>query len=98
MSEKNIISFKLKQKKYLQNECKHNNILIDRGKWLLECEDCGEWIDPIWWVSELARKQMSSEYKLDQLNKKYTEIKNKLTTRIKTKCDHCGKMTSIKGL
>lgn len=84
----NIISFHLKQKEYQKANCPHNSILVDREKWLIECEDCQALIDPIWWISELAKKEGLAEYKLNKLNEK-------LRSRSRTKCTHCGKMTKI---
>lgn len=96
--DENIISFELKKKGYEKNECKHYSLVIDESKWLIECGDCGAQIDPIWHFMRMANKQNTLTYKIDILRRKWIDIIAKLKTRTRTKCEHCGKMTNIKGL
>ena len=85
--EVNIISFK----KAKRNTCSHNNILVDPELYQIECGDCGEVLDPIAYMISLCGKEQICEYRINRLREKEEEIKN----RLRTKCNHCGKMTTI---
>lgn len=85
----NVVSFNEKKKEF--NQCKHRNILIDEELWLIECSECHEKLDPIKYLLKLAREENQIQYKINELNKKAETIKN----RLRTKCQHCGRMTNI---
>lgn len=84
-----IISFELKKKQY--TGCQHINVLIDEDLAYIECSECGEKIDPLRYLVGLAKEERSIEYKITSLRKQETKIKD----RLRTKCNHCGKMTQI---
>ena len=85
----NIISFELKKKEY--KGCQHINVLIDEQLEFIECSECGERLNPIKYLANLAREEKSVEYRLSSLRKEQSKIEN----RIRTKCNYCGKMTRI---
>lgn len=85
----NIISFKKKKKEY--TGCKHENILVDKELWQLECADCGELLDPIAYIIRLAEMEGDVEIKYDYLLKKV----NDLQERTRFKCKYCGKVNTL---
>lgn len=84
-----IISFELKKKQYAG--CQHINVLVDEDLAFIECSECGEKLDPIKYLAGLAKEERSIEYNINSLQKQEAKIKN----RLRTKCNHCGKMTRI---
>ena len=85
----NIISFEQKKKDY--QSCQHANVLIDEELSYIECAECGKELNPIKYLAGLAKREKSIEYRLESLRSQEVKIKD----RIRTKCNHCGKMTRI---
>jgi hypothetical protein len=85
----NIVSFQEKRAEI--RGCEHRNVLIDEKLWMIECSECHEKLDPIQYLLNLARDERYVQYRINELEKKERKLKD----RIRTKCDHCGKMTSI---
>lgn len=95
---KNIISFALKKREYDLQGCQHKKIIIDESKALIECKDCGIQINPIWYLCFLAREENQIEYRLNHLKGQWRDLRAKIKTRTRTKCQHCGNMTQIGGI
>ena len=93
-----IISFMKKKKEFQQRECPHINVIVDDAEWMILCSDCEKQLDPIWWISQMAKKEGNADFKLNRLIMQYEALQKKLESMLKTKCDHCGKMTTIKGV
>jgi hypothetical protein len=72
-------------------ECAHKQVLVDECKQELECADCHEKINPIWYLMMMAREE--GLWKRRQ--EKYKEALAKISERKRTTCQHCGKMTRI---
>jgi len=87
-----LISFELKQKDYLKEGCQHKSLLIDKALWYVECKKCGEKVNPIYWLAEIANKELGLEWRIDELTKKYNTFKEKF----RRKCEHCGKFNTIR--
>lgn len=85
----NIISFRLAKTAY--GDCKHRNVTIDEHLWKIECADCGAVLDPIAYLVALAKDEAYAEYRVSKLEAYITTLER----RIRTKCQHCGKMTRI---
>ena len=90
-----IISFKERKQNLTQKQCKHNNIIVDEDLFILECEDCEKEMNPIEYLIKLARREKIAGFKLNCLNDLISKTTEKLKTRNRTKCQHCGKMTAI---
>lgn len=78
-----IITFKR-----AKSECEHLSIVVTEGLWRIECDDCHEKLDPVAWLLKRADEEGAMEWRFDRLAKA-------LAKRKRTKCQHCGKMTSI---
>lgn len=72
--------------------CKHVNMVVDENLDVLECEDCGERLNPISALIRLARE----ESRLERLIKEVNVSIEKLDKKKRTQCRHCGKMTPIR--
>ena len=83
----NVYSIQSKKR----TNCNHTNIIIDEALWQIECEDCKEIIDPIWFLSMVARKESNAKWNITELKKQEYELIKKQ----RCKCDHCGKITKI---
>ncbi len=83
-----IISFTLRRKKAA---CPHTHIVVDGDLWRIECDDCGETLDPIAFLVRLANDETDAKYRVDMLRRAEERIRG----RLRTKCEHCGRMTRI---
>lgn len=83
-----IISFREKARDIRQRECQHHTIEIDESRWEITCADCGEILNPIWWLLRLAREERVKQFQVDTLNEY-------IANRTRVKCRHCGKFTPI---
>jgi ribosomal protein S27E len=89
------ISIKKKEAKF--GSCKHDSVLVDKDLWNIECADCGEILDPIQYLVNLAGEETLSKFRLDTMQEEYMRIEDVLKKRTHTKCEHCGKSTKITG-
>ena len=74
-------------------KCSHKRTTVYEERALVECRDCGAQLDPIWVLTCLAREETRFERKRDD----YIKEKEALDKRVRTKCQHCGKITRIRG-
>jgi ribosomal protein S27E len=79
-------------------ECKHTCIVVDESLWTVECTDCGEKLDPIHYLIQLAREERYVEFRIDELKKAHKRIMEVLEGKKRTRCKHCGKYTRRGGL
>ena len=85
----NIISI---QSRDMSRDCKHFRIKVDKNLWYIECADCGEKLDPIYWLSLRAREEDFVRWEKSELERHVKRLQNK--TRVK--CRNCGTFTDIK--
>ncbi|APP85429.1 hypothetical protein CFBP498_38110 [Xanthomonas hortorum pv. vitians] len=72
--------------------CRHAHTEVDEKKAEVTCRDCGEKINPIWLLMQLATEDR-------MLRDRWASMKAELSLmgeRVKTKCQHCGQMTRIR--
>lgn len=74
--------------------CYHEAFVVDQEKSEVECAKCGEKLNPMWVLSYLAGqdRRMAENHAYAQ------ESMSRLADRSRTKCQHCGKMTRIRGI
>jgi uncharacterized protein YeaO (DUF488 family) len=72
-------------------KCWHERFLIDPQKAEVECADCGERLNPMFALEQLARK----ETKYHEFHARYQDEMQRLKERSRTKCENCGQMTRI---
>lgn len=72
-------------------DCFHRRFVIDDHLQQVECRDCGEKLNPMYALAQLARQ----ENRYHELHARYHDELHRLAERSRTKCQHCGKMTSI---
>lgn len=71
--------------------CMHRRFTIDDHLQQVECRDCGEKLNPMFALISLCRQ----ESRYHELHQRYQDEMKRLAERSKTKCRHCGEMTSI---
>lgn len=91
LPRKEYISFESKKRSYDIDECNHSNVIVDENLYYVECKKCGEHLEPIKYLHKLAIKENGLEWRIFELQK----IIEKQKRRVRTKCQNCGKMTSI---
>ncbi|GAF68940.1 unnamed protein product [marine sediment metagenome] len=84
-----VIDIKINRRKY--DDCKHLSVLVDEEWGYIECTKCGKHLDPIKLLHKIAVKQNGLNFGITSLK----ETIKKLENRLRTKCQHCGKMTKI---
>ena len=72
--------------------CNHyGSYIVDEAEAEVTCGRCGEKLNPMWVLQQLANK----EHQWHRVREQYQEEMKRLDERSRTKCQHCGKMTSI---
>ena len=74
--------------------CVNHQYLIDEELSEVSCAKCDKKFNPMAVLVKLANRE--GTWKANQ--KRSQELMKKLEERTSTKCNHCGKMTKIKGL
>jgi len=77
------------------DECSHNRVTVDEDLWSVQCRDCGEKMDPIKFLIRLAHEEVGEEFRITNLRREYKRITDILAIKTKTRCEHCGKITTI---
>jgi predicted RNA-binding Zn-ribbon protein involved in translation (DUF1610 family) len=72
--------------------CRHSRFEVDEKLAEVTCRDCGEKMSPMWVLIQIAYEERTLNDRLIALK---TECQL-LSGRVRTKCDHCGKMTRIR--
>lgn len=74
--------------------CYHSAFVVDQEKSEVECAKCGEKLNPMWVLSYLATQDRNM---VDNYRHAH-EAMNLLEQRRRAKCEHCGRMTRLRGL
>jgi hypothetical protein len=77
-----------------KSSCHHDAFVVDPKKSEVECAKCGESLNPMWVLSYLAMKDRNIASNFDRAQ----EAMTRLAQRVRTKCQHCGKLTRILGV
>ncbi|MDI7200110.1 hypothetical protein [Leptospira santarosai] len=98
--ENKIIQFKelgtwSVKKSNKRSECKHDSAYIVEGSPYLQCQTCEEDLDPIWFMTRLAKEELVKEWRKDRLTNIINDLNQKIENQNKLKCEHCGKFTRI---
>ena|SRR5271166_6226952 len=73
------------------DKCWHRQFIIDPAKAEVECAECGERLDPMWVLTQLA----SQDHTFNATSRRYHDEMKRLDDRSRTKCYNCGAMTPI---
>lgn len=76
-------------------ECDHHRVTyqVNPAERDVRCGRCGAPLNPIWVLEQLAR----SESRLNEAVEVYQQWKAEHEQRSRCKCQHCGRMTRIRG-
>ena len=75
-----------------RDKCYHEQFVVDQAKAEVECGTCGERLNPMWVLQQLTAR----DSRFHDAHRIYNETMKRLDERVRTKCDHCGKMTRIR--
>jgi len=77
-------------------ECDHlmATYIINEREADVECGRCGTRLNPMWVLKELA----TSDRRYAQMKESAKQASERRADRVRCKCQHCGKMTRIRGL
>lgn len=87
-----IISLSVARNKYRPGKCQHKHMTIDEDLATVECDDCGEKLNPVAVLLRFANEESRWQRNGEELRKLHAD----LDARIRCKCQHCGQMTRIK--
>ncbi|ODN41126.1 hypothetical protein [Piscirickettsia litoralis] len=74
-----------------RTRCQHGRFRVDHRMAYVECGICGEKINPMWALHNIAKQESRYSLRLDSLNAQ----SEKAALKNRCKCQHCGKMTKI---
>jgi transcription elongation factor Elf1 len=84
------------QSTFTAEKCRHtpdgNTYEVDDAAGTVECGKCGAKLSPTWVLLQLAHAE---SIWLNNRDRHHAMLK-KLEARSRAKCDHCGKMTSVR--
>ncbi len=86
-----VVRDNMRMRRYLK-ECAHRKTKIDTTLSRLVCSDCGEHLNPVEWlaqVAELFEGLAQERARLDTARARY-EAKQRC------RCEHCGKITKVR--
>ena len=68
---------------------------VDERKNLLTCRDCEAEVNPMWWMSRYIIDEWS---RFESMRNAAEEAVSLAEKRSRTKCEHCARMTRIRGV
>ena len=79
------------RRRHDMEHCQHIQLIVDEALNEIECGDCGARLNPVQALIRFAREE-------SRLFRRQAEIRpllERLEQKIRTKCQHCGKMTRV---
>jgi ribosomal protein S27E len=76
----------------LRRTCTHSRVWMDTSLAELECQDCGEKLNPVEYLANLVEEWA----RIERLYAMYRQEREYVATRKKVKCRHCGHFTNIR--
>lgn len=80
-------------KNVFSHRCRHTNFIVDQKLGYVECGKCGEKLNPMWVLEQFCYDESYVRNNLDSLRASVKAMEK----RVRTKCQHCGKMTRVRG-
>jgi len=87
----NIVLLSVARKYFKGVQCEHKKIVVDPDLQDVECESCGEKLNPIAILMRFALEE--SRWTTENINRR--ELLKKMEEKKRCKCQHCGRMTGI---
>ena len=81
----------LSRHRIARGKCRHIRLLVDEDRAYVECQDCGEMLNPMAILCRFAREESRYIYQARALR----NWRIKLQEKSRTKCEHCGRMTPV---
>ncbi len=86
----NVVTLISARQKYDRRRCSHLNILVDITHTLVECEKCGEKLNPVAILDRVISEQDFWRMSNADMRKQLKKFKEERRVKI---CRHCGKVT-----
>lgn len=77
-----------------KSKCYHDQFVVDESKDAVECAKCGETLNAMWVLNYLATRDRNMSENFQRAH----QAMDRLNERRRTTCEHCGKMTRIRGI
>jgi len=90
--ETKIVSLTDARRTYRPEKCSHKYMTVDEELNEVTCDDCGAKLNPVGMLLRFAHE----ESRWMQERVRLMELHKQLDTRVRCKCQHCGKMTKIR--
>lgn len=87
-----VICLKEARSRYRPGSCQHKNLSVDEDLNTVECDDCGEKLNPVAVLMRFSREESRWAREGERLR----ELHKELDARVRCKCQHCGQMTRIR--
>ena len=87
-----VISLRDARAKFRPEKCRHLRMVVDEMLNEVECEDCGEKLNPIAVLVKMAHEESLWGYRGDELKK----LQESLAAKSRCKCQHCGRLTRVR--
>ena len=75
--------------------CQHTRVLIDEKLYYIECEQCGERLDPVGWLIGLKKRGLAVLFEYQQTMREQEKLIAYIKKHNRCKCEHCGRLTKI---
>lgn len=87
-----IICLKEARSKYAPGRCKHMNMTVDEELATVQCDDCGEKLNPIALLLRMTHEESRWQQRADDLR----DALRRYDEKQRCKCQHCGKFTRVR--
>ena len=86
-----VITLTEARRRYDHRHCQHKEMIIDEQLSLVECGQCGIYLNPVDVLVRFAREEARLYTRAGEVNHLLAELEQ----RKRTTCQHCGKQTTI---
>lgn len=88
----NIICLNAARSKYAPGRCKHMNLTVDDELATVQCDDCGEKLNPIALLIRMTQEESRWQQRANDLK----DLLQRFEEKHRCKCQHCGKFTNLR--
>ena len=90
-----IIRFSDALARFKHKSCPHTEVRVDETLYYIECANCGQRLNPIGWLIDVAKKGERGLFECEIVQKRKERLLKNIAARNRCKCEHCGKLTKI---
>ncbi|MCB1886600.1 MAG: hypothetical protein KDH20_03235 [Rhodocyclaceae bacterium] len=87
-----VISLTEARNRYRPGKCQHKHMTMDEDLNTVECDDCGEKLNPVAVLKRFAFEESLWHRRGEELKK----LQAALDAKVRCRCQHCGQMTRVR--